>query len=93
MTTGGMLSSRLTRDDVLEGRPGCQLHVEILSRLATPGGERRLTIGQNDEPCAMLRDGLDEVERVIAVPSGENSAEVGVPHRSLREQHGPIGPV
>jgi hypothetical protein len=74
----GNVELQAERDDVLESGPGCQLNIEILSRLVTPGAECSLTLGQNDESCAMLCDRLNEVERAIAVPSGKNSAEAGI---------------
>ena len=38
----------------------------------------------------MLRHRLDELKGLITVTRGQNPAEIGVPARVLREQHGTV---
>ena len=67
-----------------------QFNEQIFLRMPLPLSKRRLIIGEDDQPGAVLSDGPNEVERFVAMAGGEDAAEVAIPGRCFRQQDGAV---
>ena len=67
-----------------------QFNEQIFLRMPLPLSKRRLIIGEDNQPGAVLSDGPNEVERFVAMAGGEDAAEVAIPGRCFRQQDGAV---
>jgi hypothetical protein len=67
-------------------KAGGHFYIEIISAIPLEYLEEFRIIGKNNEPVALFSDFPDQVEAVITMAGGNNSAKIGISLRGFNQQ-------